>query len=70
MTVNDELAKRIRDGLQHCLPETDAEAAMSCGTCPYCNRCMRDPEHSMAPVSVPLALVADIRRLLTVTAVQ
>ncbi len=51
-------ARKIIDGLAHCLPETVTESMMSCETCPYTNDCHKH----YAAVRLPIEMVEDIRR--------
>lgn len=54
----DSRARKVLDGLAHCLPESNADAMMRCETCPYDNDCHR---HNAA-VKLPIEMVEDIRR--------
>lgn len=53
-----ELARKILDGLAHCVPETQVDAAMSCDTCPY----NRDCHGNVGSILLPIEFVEDIRR--------
>lgn len=54
-------ARRVLDGLNHCMPE--GKAGGGCGGCPYLAKdCCACEERAM--VYLPLAMVEDIRKAL------
>ena len=56
-----ERARRILDGLNHCLPVNMIDTILDCATCPYDKPCHdRDDRDS---ISLPMALVEDVRDL-------
>lgn len=56
-----EQARRILDGLNHCLPVNMIDAILDCATCPYDKPCHE--RENMDSISLPLALVEDVRSL-------
>lgn len=56
-----EQARRILDGLNHCLPVNMIDAILDCATCPYDKSCHE--REDMGSISLPLALVEDVRSL-------
>ena len=54
-----ELARKILDGLAHCLPESETDRLLSCETCPYVSECNG---WSAGTIRLPLELVEDMRR--------
>lgn len=53
-------ARKILDGLAHCVPETEVDAMMECITCPYNKACHKEN----VSITLPVEMVEDIRAVL------
>ena len=61
----EELKEKIRLGIACCLPDTDEDAALGCAKCPYNDGHCGDADQD---VSIRLAIIEDVRRLVGMTA--
>lgn len=56
--MDTTLARKVLDGLAHCVPETEVDGRLVCETCPYDAKCYG----RNGAIWLPVELVEDMRR--------